>query len=56
MAKKETDIDQVKGLLAEYYRSIPTGRALAELRFNSSTVNDNIKIKQVKWIIIKYNS
>ena len=34
MAKKETDIDQVKGLLAEYYKSIPTGRALLELRFS----------------------
>lgn len=34
MAKKEVDIDQVKGLLAEYYKSIPTGRALLEFRFN----------------------
>jgi hypothetical protein len=28
---------------------------IAKLRFNSNTLNDEIKIKQIKWIIMKYS-
>jgi len=34
MNNKEVNKDEIKSLLAEYYKSIPTGRALAECRFS----------------------